>query len=397
MEKPLVSIIVSAYNIHKYIDKCLNSIYDQNYKNIEVIIVDDGSTDGTGEVCDYYTDLDKRFRVIHQTNQGRVLARTRGIQEAVGDYIGIVDGDDWIEPELYEYLMDMALRYNSDMVTSGFIRDKNGSRSIAERPLEEKECSLPETLEYVLGSMLFDEDVPRLGMMRSMGTKIYKAQIIKSIIGKVPYQLKIGEDCLTNILYILESKSIYIGKQAYYHYRIHNESTMQRPCQDYLAQINILFIELKNIFCKLQIDDVLLKQLDRMIVHMTIDGLNSKIGLSNETYIPEYIFDVDGLEQKRIILYGAGAVGRDYYLQIQRHKSIQLVLWVDQGYERLKEENLNLSDVSMIINSKFDKILIACRFKKTAEEIMDSLYKKYAIQPEVVVWRKPKEIYVMDS
>lgn len=143
MNKPLVSIIVPVYNNYNYIDKCLSSISKQRYKNIEVIMIDDGSTDGSADVCDCYAGADQRFRVIHQKNQGRVLARARGVKEAKGEYIGFVDGDDWIEDGMYEYLMGIALKYDVDMVTSGYIEEGDTCR-IVEDSLIEKEYRLAE-------------------------------------------------------------------------------------------------------------------------------------------------------------------------------------------------------------------------------------------------------------
>ena len=158
MNKPLVSIIVSVYNVYKYIDKCLNSISKQQYKNIEVIVINDGSTDGSANVCDYYDGTDKRFRVIHQKNQGRVLARSRGVKEAKGEYIGFVDGDDWIDYGMYEYLMDIALKNDMDLVTSGYIRENGDSCCIVEEPLIEKVYRSAEEKKYIMTNFLFNEN-----------------------------------------------------------------------------------------------------------------------------------------------------------------------------------------------------------------------------------------------
>ena len=100
-----VSIIVPIYNIRQYLDKCLSSIITQSYQNLEIILVDDGSTDESGTICDKYAACDKRIKVIHKRNGGLVSARKEGIKAAAGIYIGFVDGDDYIEPEMYEMLV----------------------------------------------------------------------------------------------------------------------------------------------------------------------------------------------------------------------------------------------------------------------------------------------------
>lgn len=396
MDKPLVSIIVTAYNVSKYIDECLYSICQQQYENIEVIVVDDGSTDGTGVICDHYANRDNRFRVIHQKNQGRVLARALGVKVAKGNYIGFIDGDDWIEPELYKYLIGIVQKYAVDMVASGYINDDNGICNVVEEPLEERAYKTPEEIDYVLANFLFNEDGKTRGMIWSQYSKLYKKNILKRIMDKVPSEMQFSEDCLLNILYILEAKSIYIGKAAYYHYRIHDESTVQRLCEEYLGQVNILFIELKKIFKAHKNHKALLKQLDKLTAMTAIRGLNQKIGLSGSTYIPWYMFDASGLEGKRVILYGAGAVGKDYCFQIQKQSGIKLVLWVDQRYQRYINEGFDVSDVAMIPDLEFDRILIGVKSEDLAKKITNELFMKYSVPRNRIVWKQPKEIYILD-
>ena len=397
MNKPLVSIIVSVYNVYKYIDKCLNSISKQQYKNIEVIVINDGSTDGSANVCDYYDGTDKRFRVIHQKNQGRVLARSRGVKEAKGEYIGFVDGDDWIDYGMYEYLMDIALKNDMDLVTSGYIRENGDSCCIVEEPLIEKVYRSAEEKKYIITNFLFNENTQKRGMIKSQCTKIYRSNILKIVMNKVPATMCIGEDCLLNIVYILEANSYYIGKKTYYHYRLHCGNTVYSMREDYLSHVNMLFKELKAVFTNLKNSKVLLKQLDRMIVLMTIDGLNKKLGLSGSVYMPLYMFDIKGLEGKRLVLYGAGAVGKDYFFQIQKQTSMKLVLWVDQKYQELSTDNHRVSDVAMISNTEFDQILVAVKHESLAKKIIDDLSENYSVPRNCITWKQPKEIYILDT
>ena len=115
-----ISIIIPAYNLVHYIENCLSGVFAQTYKNIEVIVVDDGSSDGTGNLLDKIAESEPRMRVFHQENSGVTAARLRGAREATGDYIGFVDGDDEIEPDMYERLIDNALKYNADISHCGY-------------------------------------------------------------------------------------------------------------------------------------------------------------------------------------------------------------------------------------------------------------------------------------
>ncbi|WP_299092029.1 glycosyltransferase [uncultured Bacteroides sp.] len=112
---PLISIIIPVYNVNGYLEKCLHSVCEQTYKNLEIIVVDDGSTDGSGEICDLFAETDSRIKVIHQVNGGQSSARNKGLAIARGEYIGFVDSDDWIDSDMYEFLYRLLTTNNADV------------------------------------------------------------------------------------------------------------------------------------------------------------------------------------------------------------------------------------------------------------------------------------------
>ena len=118
---PDISIIVPIYNIKAYLDQCLNSLRNQTLQNIEVILIDDGSSDGSSGVCDTYVKKDSRFRVIHKQNEGLSAARNEGLNAALADYIMFVDRDDWVEPEFCEAPYHVAKKNRSGI--SGFSKN----------------------------------------------------------------------------------------------------------------------------------------------------------------------------------------------------------------------------------------------------------------------------------
>lgn len=113
-EKHKISVIVPCYNTEKYLNKCVDSILEQTYKNIELILVDDGSKDNTGAICDNYAKNDNRVKVIHKKNGGASSARNEGLKAATGDYVAFADSDDWMVKQTYRYLMYLILKYNAD-------------------------------------------------------------------------------------------------------------------------------------------------------------------------------------------------------------------------------------------------------------------------------------------
>lgn len=115
MENEKISVIVPVYKVEPYLRKCLDSIVNQTYRNLEIILVDDGSPDNCGMICDEYAERDNRIRVIHQENRGVSSARNEGLKIASGDWIGWVDSDDWIEPDMFAYLIENVERYQTDI------------------------------------------------------------------------------------------------------------------------------------------------------------------------------------------------------------------------------------------------------------------------------------------
>ncbi|KGP76772.1 hypothetical protein JT05_02885, partial [Desulfosporosinus sp. Tol-M] len=116
---PKISIILPVYNVAPYLRECLDSIQEQTYKDFETILIDDGSTDGSGQICDWYDSKYKRFKVIHKSNGGVSSARNMGLDMAQGEYIGFIDPDDFISPDFYELLLDTLESSGSDISISG--------------------------------------------------------------------------------------------------------------------------------------------------------------------------------------------------------------------------------------------------------------------------------------
>ncbi len=138
----LISVIVPVYNVEKYLRRCVDSILAQTYTNLEIILVDDGSPDNCGKICDEYAKKDSRIKVIHQKNGGLSAARNAGLDIATGDYIGFVDSDDYISPEMYEKLLNILKESNSDLSVCGMdYYDENNNRIDQECPLTDRTFS----------------------------------------------------------------------------------------------------------------------------------------------------------------------------------------------------------------------------------------------------------------
>jgi len=220
MDKPLISFIVAIYNVEKYIINCIDSIIEQTYKNIEIVLVDDGSKDSSGTICDNYAKQDDRIKIVHTSNGGLSSARNVGIENAIGEFFIFIDGDDSISPEMTEIFYESALKYNADIVIGGRYN------VFEDKP---KETVIFYTEEGVLGKNIVMQDLLEDNLSSHTWGKMYKAFLwknIRFILGRV-----YGEDIATMHLIYDRTETIVSIPLPLYNYRINNASltTTYRP------------------------------------------------------------------------------------------------------------------------------------------------------------------------
>lgn len=202
---PLISIIIPAYNIENYIAKCLDSLLNQTYKNIEIIVIDDGSSDNTGKIVDNYAYKYEYIKVIHKKNAGVSAARNTGIEVANGDYIGFVDGDDTVDEEMFEVLIENAIKYDADISHCGY------------------KMVFPSRIDYYYNTGILVEQDNELGLRDliigqrvepGLVNKLYKKELFKTV--RMNEEIKINEDLLANYYLFKQSqKSVFYDKCMY--------------------------------------------------------------------------------------------------------------------------------------------------------------------------------------
>ncbi|WP_455608824.1 glycosyltransferase family 2 protein, partial [Bacteroides rodentium] len=212
---PLISIIVPVYNVKEYLEKCLQSVCGQTYRNLEIILIDDGSSDGSGELCDFFAQRDKRIKVIHQTNAGQSAARNRGLAVAQGEYLGFVDSDDWIEPDMYEFLYRLLKENEADISICSHYRDK-GKKSVAKYASGEQFVF---TRDEGISALAVDKHVRNY-----MVDKLFKRSLFAGIFFPVN---RVFEDLAICYRVFYGAEKIVMQDTPKYHYMIREGSTMQ--------------------------------------------------------------------------------------------------------------------------------------------------------------------------
>ncbi len=214
--KPNISVIMPIYNVEKYLDKSINSVLNQTLKNIEVILVDDGSSDKSGQIIDKYGKEDSRIVIIHQKNQGVSAARNAGMAISKGQYIGFIDPDDWIDEDMYEVLYKTAITNKCDIVICDFqMEDISGNiLDVSKHPfksgiLMEQDSIKDEICKQFLVA----------GFFTSANNKIYLRSYLEENKIKFPVNINLREDYFFNMDLFNYAKGVFYISKPYYHYQ----------------------------------------------------------------------------------------------------------------------------------------------------------------------------------
>lgn len=208
---PRLSIIVPVYKVEQYLNRCIDSILLQTYRDFELILVDDGSPDNSGKMCDDIAKTDKRIKVIHKENGGLSSARNTGLDIASGDYVGFIDSDDWVTKDMFEHLISLADSYNCEIASASYVFS-NGETTFKQPNIEVKVFNKKEALRYYMleGMSSRISDYP-------VCIKIYKKILFDNI--RFP-EGQLYEDVATNFI-LIQKSSIYVksNKICYYYFQ----------------------------------------------------------------------------------------------------------------------------------------------------------------------------------
>lgn len=363
-----LSIVIPVYNAETYIKQCLESVCRQELEDMEIILVDDGSEDKSGTICEMYAKYDSRITVIHQDNSGPLRARYVGVMRAEGKYITFVDSDDWIDEGTYAEFKSQLDR-DIDLIIFGKKLYKEGSGTTNQIFAYDEGIYRKEDIEEnIYPSMIWNFDHNKPDMTQSLCDKIFKREfLLKSyeMANTLP-KIHYGEDPL--ILYpILQWVNvIYISHKTPYYYR---QRVKQTPAyineDDFFKKASIWFEYLKKNISGIANGR---KQLEYLYLNM-LEGRKEIYGdlVKNE----EFFFPFDKVPvNSNIILYGAGNVGMTYYSQLNRISYCNRIVWVDKNY-KLYEEKYGIQSIEAVRDTdKYDYIVIAIYSDNVRSEII---------------------------
>ena len=382
MEDALITVIVPVYNVAPYLEKCIESILNQTYEKLEVILVDDGSTDASGKICDGYVQKDRRLRVIHKENGGLVTARKEGLAQAKGEYIGFVDSDDYIDAGFYESLFRGLTENRADISQMGYwAEDEAGSQKFGcLRRVLNLSCHRMDMLcDGLLERRRQDFDVSY-----NVWSKLYKADLIKSCYSRVPDIQQFGEDVICTCCCMLYADRISVINEEKYHHNIRRGSLSCETGLDYFVKQGNLYTQLKRVFQNhaqyLKIKD----SIDIFFKERILAGLHKFGARVNRYAFPK----MEIVKGKNVILYGAGSVGRDYYTQLCMYRQCNVVVFMDKNSDHYHYDYVDVVGKDSLPDLKFDLILISVLKEEAAFSIKSDLMA--AGVPEAkIFWEKP--------
>ncbi len=211
-----ISVIVPVFKTEKYLDRCIESIVNQTYENLEIILVDDGSPDACPEICDKWEKKDNRIKVIHKKNEGVLKARLDGVGQATGKYVGFVDSDDWIDDDMYEYLVNLCEDNNAQVASAALRAVDLSEKGISTN--QENEKIHINHYEDIFKRMNTDD-------LWSMCQKIYLRKLF-DVLPKMDYSISVSEDMMVNCLLYKNVDRLVVSNQKKYNYFRHAESAI---------------------------------------------------------------------------------------------------------------------------------------------------------------------------
>ena len=362
----MLSVIIPVYNAGNYIRRALESVLSQSYAVHEIVCVDDGSTDESLDILKEYVGKDERIKVIHKENGGSTSARKAGVLEAHGKYIAFVDADDFIEANMYEEMMSLALEYDADLVTSGLIRDYGDSSTVNHEKLEKGIYVAGETKEKMLCSLIDTKSFYKTSISPSLCNKIFRTEILRAVQINVDDRVIVGDDDAVIYPFLFKAKRVVVSGKSYYHYCIRESgSNLGVERTDDLEAYGILFTHLEEAFREADKPGLkLMKQFQILKTYF----LMLKFPKEVLKYDGEILYPFGKINKEdRILLYGAGKFGVEMkkYLEGQ---GFHIVGWVDKSANR--PEIIRPKEIGCI---EFNCLIITVLISDTVEQIKAEL------------------------
>ncbi|MCR2045728.1 glycosyltransferase [Acetatifactor muris] len=365
-EVPLISVIVPVYNVKEYLYKCILSICRQSYKNLQIILVDDGSTDGSSFICDHFSAKDERVEVIHKENGGLVSARKAGASKAIGKYIAFVDGDDWIDENAYEEVLHIKAEICGedfpDIIAFGCVEEYGLYQNEKKNKIK-KGLYSGKSLEQLVRNIPMTDVFFEWTILPHLCDKLLNRELFIRCIAEIPDTISFAEDAVSSFLCMANADSIMAIDSTPYHYR-QREGSIVKQCGEIEKE------RFREIY-----------KLLRRTLPMPYGELQIKyymfflLCLKGYSKIDEMLlFPFDSVRQgDRVLVYGAGGFGRIVKEYVEHSDEICLSGWTDKRADQYIKQGMVMDRLEVIFTNSYDRLVISILNENIGEKVKRDL------------------------
>jgi glycosyltransferase involved in cell wall biosynthesis len=369
IQDQLVSIIIPIYGVELYLKQCIESVLSQTYQNLQIILVNDGSKDKCGEICNYYATKDTRIQVIHKQNEGLVNARKSGLAIAQGEFVTFVDGDDWVGKNFIYNLIQPSIKYDVDFTIAGFIREFYGKEDIILPKLPIGYHTTENLANTILPNSIYNGIFFQHGISTYVWNKLFRINKLKKFLSLIDKNIVMGEDAALTYPYLFNCKSVYITDAADYYYRQRPNSIVKSVpnLQLEYSQLSLLFKHLKEYLPTKSIAD--LDEHLKLYFYSQILIRSGGVINSDINTIPFKNIN----SAKKLVIYSSGAFGQHLISSLQKLKHYNIISWIDEDHVESQIFGLEVNAIDHILQIEFDLVLIASIDEHYTNEAVNKL------------------------
>lgn len=247
MQEDLISIVIPVYNASRYVERCVDRLERQTYKNLEIVLVDDGSKDNTLELCHAVARRNSKVMVLSKSNAGPLLARKMGTIAARGKFVTYLDADDYPADNMYEVLHDSFLKYDCDCVISRYYAQWGPFKIKVKFKVPCGYYNRERMEKEIFPTMLYDESIASSGVASAVWVKMFRTDLMKDVFKEINAPIRIGEDHFQSIALLNKASSCVIIGNYLYHYIVHSGSVMTSYKKNFISETVMTHEEYKKL------------------------------------------------------------------------------------------------------------------------------------------------------
>lgn len=358
MNMDLISVIVPIYNLDAYLYQCVASIVAQTYKHLEIILVDDGSTDNALEICEFFRKSDARVQFINKPNGGLVSARKAGLNASNGQYVFYVDGDDWIDPDCIERYYALACKHHVDLVIADYKREFLGNLVVMRNAIPPGFYDRLAIERDILPRMIYNGEFFNHSVRTYSWGKLYKRSLIAELQNAVPNQIMVAEDAALVYPAVYQAASLYVSDLTHCFYRQRPNSILKSTSfdQNENKRIATAFSYMAKALNAQQTDFGFTEQLRAYFSAITM--IRNGAFVDRADLYARYQFFGQLPVGSRLALYNSGSFGQHVYKHLEKNPDFNLVAWFDEDFRENQLLGMPVSAPAALGADSFDFLIV---------------------------------------